>query len=166
MARPSKSTDVLKAEGKSHRTKAEMAQREAAEKALLTGIAMRENSDVKKDKVAHREYQRVIKILTAIGKNDALFESVINDYCRLESDIQRYRELRNELEKDETISGSTRYELIAKYDMQIEKYRKQRRDIEKENGMTIASSARSIPKTPTKAVNPLMEVLGIGTDTG
>ena len=79
MARPSKSTDVLKAEGKSHRTKAEMAQREAAEKALLTGITMRESSDVKKDKVAHREYQRVIKILTAIGKNDALFESVIND---------------------------------------------------------------------------------------
>lgn len=108
----------------------------------------------------------MIKILTAIGKNDALFESVINDYCRLESDIQRYRELRNELENDETISGSTRYELIAKYDMQIEKYRKQRRDIEKENGMTIASSARTIPKTPTKAVNPLMEVLGIGTDTG
>lgn len=166
MARPSKSTDVLKAEGKSHRTKAEMAQREAAEKALLTGITMRENADVKKDKVAHREYQRVIKILTAIGKNDALFESVINDYCRLESDIQRYRELRNELENDETISGSTRYELIAKYDTQIEKYRKQRRDIEKENGMTIASSARTIPKTPTKAVNPLMEVLGIGTDTG
>lgn len=166
MARPSKSTDVLKADGKSHRTKAEMAQREAAEKALLTGITMRENADVKKDKVAHREYQRVIKILTAIGKNDALFESVINDYCRLESDIQRYRELRNELENDDTISGSTRYELIAKYDMQIEKYRKQRRDIEKENGMTIASSARSIPKTPTKAVNPLMEVLGIGTDTG
>lgn len=57
MARPSKSTDVLKAEGKSHRTKAEMAQREAAEKALLTGITMRENADVKKDKVAHREYQ-------------------------------------------------------------------------------------------------------------
>ena len=103
-----------------------MAQREAAEKALLTGITMRESSDVKKDKVAHREYQRVIKILTAIGKNDALFESVINDYCRLESDIQRYRELRNELENDETVSGSTRYELIAKYDMQIEKYRKQR----------------------------------------
>ena len=121
---------------------------------------------MKKDKVAHREYQRVIKILTAIGKNDALFESVINDYCRLESDIQRYRELRNELENDETISGSTRYELIAKYDTQIEKYRKQRRNIEKENGMTIASSARSIPKAPTKAVNPLMEVLDIGTDTG
>ena len=37
MARPSKSVAVLKKEGKSHRTKAELAAREAAEQECLTG---------------------------------------------------------------------------------------------------------------------------------
>ena len=162
MARPSKSTEVLKNEKKSHRTKAELSQREAAEHDLLTGIRMRESADVKEDEDAHREYRRVIKILTAVGKNDALYESVINDYCRLESDIVRYRRLREELEQDPDISGTSRYELIAKYDQLIEKYRRQRRDIEKENGMTIASSARAIPKTASKPKNPLLEAIQSG----
>lgn len=159
MGRPSKSAEVLKSEGKSHRTKAEISKREAEERALLTGIKMRESADVKADEAAHKEFRRVIRILSAVGKNDALYESVINDYCRLESDIQRYRRLRMELEADEEVRGAERYELIGSYDRQIEKYRKQRRDIEKENGMTIASSARAIPKTVSKEPNPLLEIL-------
>lgn len=159
MGRPSKSAEVLKSEGKSHRTKAEISKREAEERALLTGIKMRESADVKADEAAHKEFRRVIRILSAVGKNDALYESVINDYCRLESDIQRYRKLRMELEADEEVRGAERYELIGSYDRQIEKYRKQRRDIEKENGMTIASSARAIPKTVSKEPNPLLKIL-------
>lgn len=159
MGRPSKSAEVLKSEGKSHRTKAEISKREAEERALLTGIKMRESADVKADEAAHKEFRRVIRILSAVGKNDALYESVINDYCRLESDIQRYRRLRMELEADEEVRGAERYELIGSYDRQIEKYRKQRRDIEKENGMTIASSARAIPKTVSKKPNPLLKIL-------
>ena len=159
MGRPSKSAEVLKSEGKSHRTKAEISKREAEERALLTGIKMRESADVKADEEAHKEFRRVIRILSAVGKNDALYESVINDYCRLESDIQRYRRLRMELEADEEVRGAERYELIGSYDRQIEKYRKQRRDIEKENGMTIASSARAIPKTVSKEPNPLLKIL-------
>lgn len=159
MGRPSKSAEVLKSEGKSHRTKAEISKREAEERALLTGIKMRESADVKADEAAHKEFRRVIRILSAVGKNDALYESVINDYCRLESDIQRYRRLRMELEADEEVRGAERYELIGSYDRQIEKYRKQRRDIEKENGMTIASSARAIPKTVSKEPNPLLKIL-------
>lgn len=159
MARPSKSTEVLKTERKSHRTKAELAKREAEERALLTGIKMHEATDVKADAVAHKEYRRVIKILSSVGKNDALYEAVINDYCRLESDIVRCRKLRDEIADDEELRGAERYELIASYDNKIEKYRKQRRDIEKENGMTIASSARSIPKTVNKAPSALEAIL-------
>lgn len=73
MGRPSKSAEVLKSEGKSHRTKAEISKREAEERALLTGIKMRESADVKADEAAHKEFRRVIRILSAVGKNDALY---------------------------------------------------------------------------------------------
>lgn len=166
MARPSKSAEVLKTEGKSHRTKAELSKREQEERELLTGIKMRESPDVKADKAAHKEFNRVIKILESVGKNDALYEAVINDYCRLESDITRYRKLRDEIEAEEHMSSEKRYELISSCDRHIEKYRKQRRDIEKENGMTIASSARAIPKTINKTPNPLLAILAGEGDDG
>lgn len=136
-----------------------MEKREVEEQALLTGIRMRESADVKADETAHNEFKRVKKILTAVGKNDALYEAVINDYCRLEADIVRYRELLDELTADTEVRGEERYKLIAAYNRQIEKYRKQRREIEKENGMTIASSARSIPKTVSREPNPLLGIL-------
>lgn len=162
MARPSKAVDVLENEKKSHRTKAELAKRRTEEEALLTRIKMREAKDVKADPIAHAEFSRVKKLLLAVGKFDALYEAVINDYCRLESDIARCRRLREEIEADESIKGSERYELLDSYDRKIEKFRKQRRDIEKENGMTIASSARAIPKTVSKQPSALEAILSGG----
>ena len=99
MARPSKSAEILESEGKSHRTKAEIEQRKAAEAAVLTGIKMSESPEVKVDPVAHAEFRRVKKILTAAGKFDALYEAVINDYCLAKSDIARYQALRAEVEQ-------------------------------------------------------------------
>lgn len=159
MGRPSKAVEVLKNEGKSHRTKAELNKREAEEQALLTGIKMRESPDVKADKNAHKEFKRVAKLLASVGKNDALYEAVINDYCLLEADIIRCRRLRAEIAVDPEVTGKNRYELIDAFDRKIERYRKNRRDIERENGMTIASAMRSIPKTPPKKGNPLVEAL-------
>lgn len=159
MARPSKTADLIEIEGKTHLTKAEIATRKTAEAAQLSGIRIREAPEVKEDPSAHREYLRIIKILTSVRKNDAVYEAVINEYCLLKSDIERYTELRREMQEDKSITAKERYKLLIDCDRQIDKYKRRRFDIEKENGMTIASSLRSIPKKPEKKLDPLLEAL-------
>ena len=56
MPTPSKPVSVIKMEGRSHRTKKELRQREKAESALLTGISLVESPEVKKNKAAHKEF--------------------------------------------------------------------------------------------------------------
>ena len=163
MGRPSKSADIIEKEGKSHRTKAEMETRKTAESAQLTGIRMHEADEVKEDPVAHKEYRRIIRILTSVGKNDAIYEAVINEYCLLKSDIERYMTLRKKITEDEGIQAKDSYRMIMECDKQIEKYKRRRFDIEKENGMTIASSLRAIPKKPEKKANPLLDILTDGS---
>ncbi len=158
MARPSSSADNLK----KHATKAELAQRKEAEKAAMTGMAIRESKEVAKDRVAHAEFLRVSEILTAVGKNDAMFEAVINDYCVYKSDIARYQAMRKKLQKGE-MDVETQYKLVSDCDKRIDAYRKKRFDIEKECGFTLASAMRAIPKKAETAQNPLLEVLGNGS---
>lgn len=176
MARPSKAAKIIEEEGKSHRTKAEMEQRKEAEKAALTGVPIRESGEVSENPVSHEEFVRVCALLTAVGKNDAMYEAVINDYCTYKSKIAEYQ---NDLERikrqiDKVEDSDLEFALKIKqmvetrkqkleYDKQLEVYRKRRFDIEKENGMTVASSLRSIPKTPAKK-NPLLDVLNDGPD--
>ena len=162
MARPSKTVDVLKAEGKSHRTKAELNSRREEEQAQLTGIKMREYPETRESESAHREFARVRRILSSVGKNDAIYEAVMNEYAMLKSDIDRYVNLRKKLEEklenDEGVKTSD-FALLLSYDKQINVYKRRRFDIEKENGMTIASSMRAIPKKPAQKSNPLLEAL-------
>ena len=158
MARPSKAAGVLESEGRSHRTKEELETRKAAEQAALTGKRMREAPEVSRDKVAHAEWLRVRQLLEKAGKGDALYEAVINEYCLAKADIARYMRLRQEIQLAE-MEAADRLKLTLECDKMIEKYRKKRFDIEKENGMTIASSARSIPKKVTKEKNALLEIL-------
>ena len=54
-----KSADIIRMEGKSHRTKKELRQREQAEKALLTGIPLKERQEVKDNEIAHKEFLRL-----------------------------------------------------------------------------------------------------------
>lgn len=159
MGRPSKSTDVLISEGKSHRTKTELDQRAEAEQAALTNLKMRESAEVKSDPIAHAEFKRVTRLLKAVGKYDALYESVINDYCLYKSEIARYMKMLEDVENDVNIKSTDKYKLIMEISDKIERIRKRRFDIEKENGMTIASSARNIPKKVEKNVNPIMAAL-------
>jgi len=160
MARPSKSTENLKY----HITKAEVAHREAAEKAALTGIPIRESLEVKSSNAAHSEYERVIELLSAAGKNDALYEAVINDYCIYKADILRYMEMREAIMDDDSIDSGKRYKLIMDADSRIETYRAKRFAIEKENGFTIASALRAIPKKPEVKSDPLLDALRGGAD--
>ena len=80
MPTPPKPFSVLKSEKKSHRTKKELKLREEGEAALATGVAIRERPEVKKNPIAHKEFLRVNKLLKNIGKNDAIYEPVINRY--------------------------------------------------------------------------------------
>lgn len=162
MARPSKAVDVLESEGRSHRTKEELAQRREAEQAALTGQHMREAPEVARDPVAHGEWLRVRDLLRKAGKDDALYEAVMGEYCMAKADIARYLELREQVLAQADLSAAERLRLSLDCDKMIEKYRKKRFDIEKENGMTIASSARSIPKKAAQQTDPLLEILNDG----
>lgn len=189
MSRPVKPAKVISIENKSHRTKAEMKLREEGEKALATNIGLKERKEVKQNKIAHKEFKRIEKLLKNIDKNDAIYEVVINRYCLLQAecyDLEERREecynlifelreeqnelieeLKNREEIEELIDYKLEYaKSIAKMmasmlsiDKQISSKRKMLLDIEKENIMTIASALRNIPKKEDKADNPLLKVL-------
>lgn len=91
MARPSKPVAVLESEKKSHRTKAELEQREKGEAALLSGKRCFERESVKNNPTAHKEYQRLIKLMRAIGKDDALYAPEYNRYSELFAEEEFYK---------------------------------------------------------------------------
>lgn len=91
MARPSKPVAVLESEKKSHRTKTELEQREKGEAALLSGKRCFERESVRANPVAHKEYQRLIKLMRAIGKDDALYAPEYNRYSELFSEEEFYK---------------------------------------------------------------------------
>ena len=176
MARPAKPVAVLQAEGKSHRTKAELEKRKKEEAAFATGTPLKEKLETKKNMVAHKEFQRITKLLTEIGKCDALYENIINRYCMIYAECRSYEEMRESLmtdyshlanmydeglleflvyvEKKNGITGS-----INAIDRQLQTKRKMLMDIEKENIMTVASVLRNIPKTEDPEEDPLLMVL-------
>ncbi len=181
MARPSKTVEVLKAEGKSHRTKEELDVREKGEKSVLSGSPLFERAEVKKNKTAHKEFLRVSKLMTSIGKNDALYSSAINTYCKLYAEICALeadlagidRRVESTEKAFEGIEGLT-FEQVTSFNRQIDKLiskkiaigtaidrkRNMRLAIEKENVMTISSALRAIPKNPQKEeVNPILAAL-------
>lgn len=172
MPTPSKPTVIIKAEGRSHRTKAELAQREKAEAALVTGKKLKMRAEVKANPVAKKEFKRVSELLELIDKNDALVEGGINRYCSLTAEVSEFEEKREvfsqnivDLQKayeedkalhsaDERVIPALDYfktlaqmeGAVISLDKQIMAKRKMLLDIEKENIMTIAAQLRSVPK--------------------
>ena len=174
MPTPPKPFSVLKSEGKSHRTKKELKVREQGEKALSTGTALKERQEVKKNKIAHKEFKRINELLSSIEKNDAIYEAVINRYCLIyaecmdledkrESMYSLIEELKEQFEnskeylENEELAKETRKfanaitdltKCMLELDKQVQQKRKMLLDIEKENVMTIAAALRVIPKKP------------------
>lgn len=174
MPTPPKPFSVLKSEGKSHRTKKELKVREQGEKALSTGTALKARSEVKKNKIANKEFKRINELLKKIEKNDAIYEAVINRYCLIYAEciefedkkvklyelidkLEEQFELSKEYLEDEEMAKETRkfarsiseiIGSIVELDKQLQPKRKMLLDIEKENIMTIASALRVIPKKP------------------
>ncbi len=180
MARPSKPVDVLKQEGKSHRTKAELEMRQKAEDALFSGTELKARPEVRHDPIANKEFLRIKGLMKSIGKNDALYSSGINVYCQLFSEVTRLEEekeqldtLAAELEEKLNSIDSLEYEQLADFAKLkakllqqklslaalIDRKRKMMLDIDKENLMTLSAALRSIPKTTEKAENPLLKAL-------
>ena len=180
MPTPAKPCSVLEAEGKSHRTKAELEQRREGEAALATGKMLKERPEVKSHPVAHKEFIRLNNLLKVIGKNDAIYEAVINRYCLLQAECHDFEIKREtfyldivELENDkDNLVNSGEMSLQAYYklksgmqsniislDKQIQAKRKMMLDIERENIMTIAAALRSIPKKVDPEDNPLLKAL-------
>ena len=63
MPTPPKPVSVLRTEKKSHRTKAELAKRQAGEESLLTGKKLKEDALVKQNPHAHKEFIRMKALL-------------------------------------------------------------------------------------------------------
>lgn len=161
MPTPPKPTNVILLEGKSHRTKKELAERKRAEAQLLTGKVLKEAAEVKENEKAHKEFQRIRKLLKSIEKDDDLYGATINRYCLLMaecSDFQDKREMmyrqmqdlqesKEKFERNEDLTTyymlqSTMQKNMIALDRQVQTKRKMLLDIEKENIMTIASSLR------------------------
>ncbi|OJF16695.1 MAG: hypothetical protein A6D91_11210 [Bacillaceae bacterium G1] len=91
---------MIKLEGKSHRTKAELEFREKAEKSLYTGTTFKESPAVKADEVAHKEFKRLKKLYKNIQYVDGLDEQIINRYCLLISQEQALQKLVERMNED------------------------------------------------------------------
>lgn len=87
--RPSKPVAV----NKKHLTNAEKEQRLNYESALLSGKKITERKRVREDKTAHAEFKRVVGLMRAIGKDDALYSEQINRYAELHSECEFYKDL-------------------------------------------------------------------------
>lgn len=175
VARPSKPVSVLKAEGRSHRTKKELAARERGENELLTGKRLHEFQETKEDAVAHAEFLRVSKLLKVIGKNDDLYANSINRYCSLHSEIvglrQQYdfvsdqmRELEGRREafwdvQDYFAMLTKLQKSLLDIDKQVQAKRSMMLALEKENLLTIASALRSVPKQPPENESVILKIL-------
>lgn len=185
MGRPPKPAAVIEAEKKSHRTKAELKTRKNAESGLLSKRKLQERGEVKENKTAHAEFQRVSKLMKAIGKDDALYSSGINTYCLLYAEIGDLREQMKMLDEtgemlretfghlvddpehaidpEEIIQFEKAFTRLISQRLNIgaaiDKKRKMMLDIDKENVMTISAALRSIPKQPEKKESALMAAL-------
>ncbi len=98
--RPSKPVQLIKLEGKSHRTKAELEHREKHEQALYTGMPFKESPAVKSDPVAHREFLRLRRLYKHIQYVDGLDEQIINRYCLMVSKEQALQKLLDNMNQD------------------------------------------------------------------
>ncbi len=178
--RPSKPTELILLEGKSHRTKEELDARKKLEALMYTGVHMKIWPEVKQDKIAHKEFNRVRALLMKIGKDDALQEGIVNRYALLKAECQDFEikretfyesigemktEFQNQNIQIDPVTGKMEYALspsqyykllatmqqsIVNLDKQIMAKRSMMLAIEKECLLTISSALRSIPKKPPK----------------
>lgn len=156
-----------------HRTKQEIALRKAGEAALLTGEPMRERPDVRRIPEAHREFIRLRRLFRTIGKDDALYQGTINDYCllhaealaaaglisRIEADLEYLDQHEARMDPGKSLRiRSTLEAHEAKALATVDRKRDKKRAIEDKNLMTAQAALRAIPEKQERK-NLLKEVL-------
>ena len=167
MPTPTKPVKILEAERRSHRTKSEISARRESEAAVVTGEAITARKETKKNKIAYKEFRRIVQLLQKIGKADALYTGIINRYCILYAECVEHEERRDKFyegisaldeqynERRGNMEPSEYFKLlsdmqsnIATLDKLAFRKRQMLLDIEKECLMTITAALRAIPRTP------------------
>ena len=167
MAGPAASYLQLIERGRSHIPPHELETRRKAEESMLTKTLLVEFDEVKKNKVAHKEFLRISEMLSKIQKNDAIYAGAINRYCLLaaeckdiEKQIKKYKKMALDAKKkykNKEIDYDSYTNVLnlsdskaIQFDKQLQSKRMMMFNIEKENLMTISSSLRCVPKKQTK----------------
>jgi uncharacterized coiled-coil DUF342 family protein len=137
--------------------------RAKAEAELITGVSMKEAPEVKANPIAHKEFQRVRRLLKAISKDDDLTGGIINTYCLLHAECKEFENIKQQL-SDELTTLQAKYQdkeidftvyveqadkirsALFACDKKVMDKRKMMLDVAKENIMTIQSALRTIPK--------------------
>lgn len=175
MARPSKAATVIKMEGKSHRTKKELATREKAEKALLSGKNIQETPEVKKNKAAHAMFLRVTSLLSAIEKNDEIYGEGVRRYCLNKSELTetmaKIEQIQGEIDeiredKDDFKNIDEFYRTLCKLEDSLTKNKQYAKGIraemerfEDKHCMSVKAALQAVPKKTESKLNPLKEAL-------
>lgn len=158
--RPAKTASIIKMEGKSHRTKAELATREKAEAAALSGYPIAESNEVASDKIAHAAFRQVIATLSLMGKNDEAHGESIRRYCVVKSLLADTMVQMNKLKALRTDGYDHDLEkAIDQKESRAANYRKELLELERETGLTLASSLRLVPKQPDKNENEFKRLM-------
>ncbi|MDO5548320.1 MAG: hypothetical protein Q4F79_07510 [Eubacteriales bacterium] len=164
MGRPSKPAVLLQQEGKSHRTKSELASRKHAEESMLSGKRIKADEAIKSDPIAYDQFRKVKKLMAAIEKDDELYGATLRRYCILASECERLQRRMNELDSrleaaEDSKDAASLSRALTDLDRQLQNKRKMMFDIEKENCMTVQSALRSIPKKTETKKSALLEAL-------
>ena len=184
MPTPPKPVGVLKNEKRSHRTKAELSRREAAENSLITGKQITEWEEVKSNKRAHSFFTKLRQLLKKIDKADALYTPVINRYCLLISEYIEHGEMRDRLtrgldelkdqkeQEPQSIKPDEYFRLVCEMQKNILAHdatrmtmNKMLLNMERENCMTIMAALRAIPKQEgggKENEDPMFNLLNFG----
>lgn len=153
--RPSKPTNLIEFEKKSHRTKAEIEHRKENEKAMYTGFGFKESDSVKKDIIAHKTFLFLKKLYNKIEFIDGLDEFIINRYCVLISECNQIETIISDIQKaieqcEEVEPRLSLYGSYIKANAQLYKHREMSLKLEDRLLLNPASRIRAVPKTPPK----------------
>jgi hypothetical protein len=169
LARQAKSAEVLRFESAANKYgPTKINERERSQAGSFTGLRMKESPLVKSDPAAHAIWLRTVRKYRAIGKDDALFEAALNDYCLIRSELlqlTKHRgklgELADSLEDLREIQSIMRQ--IIEIDKQINAKRKSCRDIEDRYAMSVNATMRVVPprseKNTEDADDPMVAML-------
>jgi len=151
---------MLRIEGKTHITKAEIERREAAEKALQTGETFTELPEVAADEIAHAEFLRLKELYDGNNYVDALDTQIINRYCLEVSGLAAQRKMIDDIKGDidnaADIAQRTKlYELLNRTQIAMAKSKDMLLKLEDRLFLNPATRIKAAPKLPkSQGIDP------------